>query len=300
MMRTFYRGVCIAAAALISLGLLLSLLGFALGGRPGDLADYYDGADLPFIGSGRIGPLRWGSWGNPLYGRDTVEQSYGGPELGIRKLDFELSCADVVIKEGEVFRVKAEKINAKRFSTRLDGDTWEIECDVEHAGRMGGDKAPKITITVPKGFQAEELELDAAMGTVEMKDLAAKVSTLKVGMGTVTAKNITSGDCEMEIGMGTLEFSGTLTGKSSIDCGMGSAELTLRGDPQDYGFYATVGMGSVTVNGEDVDTESPNTPGPWGIAEIGGLGGQRSWNTTAPNLLYVDCGMGSVDIRFAG
>lgn len=295
-MQKIYHGVCIAAAALISLGLLLSLLGLALGGRPGDVAEYYDdnvNFHIPFVGSGRLGPLGWvRGWGNPLYGSNTVEHSYGGEGSGIRRLDFELSCADVVIREGDAFWVKAEKINARRFSTQVEGDSWEIKCDVKNVGgRIGLDRAPRITITVPKGFLSEELKLDSAMGTVEVKGLSARESSLKVGMGTVTVSDFSSGDCKIEIGMGTLELSGRITGSGTIDCGMGSADLTLEGKAADYGFSAKVGMGSITVGGKDLDG--------MGGMDLGGLGAERSWNTSAPNFFDVDCGMGSVAIDFS-
>ncbi len=239
-------------------------MGFLLGGRPGGLYEYSQGVELPLVGSGRFGILRWG---NPLYGRDTVEMNYTytGEKAQIRRLDFDLSCANVTIREGEAFWVRAEKINAKRFRTEVNGDTWEIECDVKNVGRMGGDRAPNITITIPKGFVAEELELDNAMGTMEVRDLAAQQSSILVGMGDLVVKNFSSRDCALEIGMGSLELSGSITGRGSINCGMGSAILALKGEPADYGYTATVGMGSVTIAGKELDTDSNSTPGPWEI-----------------------------------
>ena len=176
-MKAFYRIVCGTAAVLISLGLLLGLIGFLMGGRPADLDDVL----FPLHSSWRIGLFQGNRLrGNPLYGSDTIDIVYPG---GITKLDFDLSCADVTIKTGENFKVEARKINAKRFSTEVDGDTWEMECDVRNVNNMSGDKAPTITITVPKGFVAEEAELNLSMGTLAIKDLAAKESTLEVGMG---------------------------------------------------------------------------------------------------------------------
>ena len=110
MMRSFYKIICGAAVAFLSLGLLLGAMGFLLGGRPGGLYEYSQGVELPLVGSGRFGILRWG---NPLYGRDTVEMNYTytGEKAQIRRLDFDLSCANVTIREGEAFWVRAEKIN---------------------------------------------------------------------------------------------------------------------------------------------------------------------------------------------
>lgn len=291
-MRGFYRVVCGTAAVLISLGLLLGLIGFLMGGRVSEL----DRVLIPLHGSWRIGPFEMGRRGNPLYGSDTIDTVYPGTDIA--KLDFELSCADVTIKTGDNFKVEARKINAKRFRTEIDGDTWEIECDMRGTRNISGDKAPVITITVPRDFVAEELDLELSMGSLEMKGLSARRSSLNTGMGEMIVKDFSSGDCDIEIGMGSLEFTGELTGNGSIDCGMGSAELTLIGDPDDYGYTASVGMGSVTVNGYEIDPEGLPPMGSESVGGIGGFATNRSWNTGAPNQLVIDCGMGSVEIGF--
>lgn len=287
-MKAFYRIVCGTAAVLISLGLLLSLVGFLMGGRP----DKLDEVVFPLHGSWRIGPFRSGR-GNPLYGSDTIDIVYPG---GVTKLDFDLSCADVTLKTGENFKVEAKKINAKRFRTEMKGDTWEIECDVKKSDRISGNKAPTITITVPKDFVAEEAALNLSMGTLAVKNLAAEQSTLNVGMGEMIVSGFSSGDCDIDLGMGSLELTGEITGQNTIQCGMGSAEMTLTGDPRDYGFSVSVAMGSAEINGEDI---SPDGLPPIGSHEsVGGLATERSWNLDAPNRFDIDCGMGSVEIDF--
>ena len=87
-----------------------------------------------------------------------------------------------------------------------------------------------------------------------------------------------------------LELTGKITGQGQIQCGMGSAELTLTGDPADYGFSVTVGMGSVEVNGEEISQD--------GLPPIGSA--EHSWNLNAPNRFDIGCGMGSVEIAFRG
>lgn len=283
-MKAFYRIACGVAAVLISLGLLLSLVGFLMGGRVARL----DEVVYPLHGW-RIGPFN--GWGNPLYGSDTIDTVYPG---GITRLDFDLSCADVTIKAGDAFRVEAKKINAKRFRTEVDGDTWEIECDTRNVNRMSGDKAPTITITLPQNFVADELELALSMGNLTVRDLSARTSSLEVGMGDLVATGFSSGDCDLDVGMGNLELAGTITGQGYINCGMGNVELKLAGSSQDYGYDVTVQMGSVEIDGEDISI----SPDPNKSIDIGGLGAERSWNLEAPNRFTIDCGMGSVALTF--
>jgi len=272
-MKTFYRVVSGAAVICIGLGLLLGGVGVMLGGRLSQLPD-----------SG----LRLAGWVTPtLWGYETVEADYAGRD--IRKLDFELEAMDVEIQEGDTFSVRADQVDSRRFTTRVEGDTWKIDCDNQYFGRrpsrFGGRwdrRAPHVTITLPKGYMAEELDLEMGMGNLFASNLSARRSELSVGMGNMTLENFTSGDCDIEVGMGDLIILGSVTGRGAIDCGMGDLEMHLAGPQRDYGCNVSVGMGSVTVGDET----------------IGGLSGERSFNAGAKNFFEIDCGMGNVEIYF--
>lgn len=274
-MKFFYRVISSVAVILIGIGVLLGGIGLLLGGRMGDLLM------VPGFGH-RLGFFTPSIWGN-----DTVEADY----TGIRSLDFEFRTMDVVIKEGDGFSIRAERVNARRFITVQDGDEWKIRCDGDEKsglnrinwGNKWEKKAPKVVITVPKGFTAEELKLEMGMGYLTAGGLSAKESEVYLGMGEINLANFSSGDCDLEVGMGNLTIQGKITGRGDLTCGMGSAELLLEGQESDYGFDATVGMGSVNIG--------PHT--------TEGFGGSMVLNSSAPNFFTVDCGMGSVDIRFS-
>lgn len=273
-MKSIYRVLCGAAAVCIGLGLLLGIIGTALGARPADLS--LSATELP--------ALRFLSRTPYLWGRDTVEVSY--PADAVRKLDFDLEAVDVTIGAGEGFTLRAENINAKRFTTKLEGDTWVIDCD-KRGGRSGlgknwGRKVPAVTITVPRGWVAEEAEIELGMGNLAVDGLSAKESYLDIGMGTAAVSGFTSRDCDITVGMGTLTLTGDLTGKGSITCGMGTAELRLAGRAADYGCTASAGMGSITFAGH----------------ETGGFAGGMTVGSGRENWFDIECGMGSVDVRF--
>lgn len=290
-MNMFYRIVSGAAAICIGFGMLLGGIGVLLGGRVSELP-------ARSLGFGLL-PRVWGS--------DTVEAGY----TGIRNLDFEFEAMDVEIREGDSdsFQIRASRVNNRRFTTRQDGDTWEIRCDNRYRSRwlnIGNRwerKAPRVVITVPKGFTAEDLKLKLSIGSMTVQDLAARDLTLDLEMGNLTARGLSargsdidvgmgemilrdfsSGDTEMDVGMGSLIFDGRLTGRGKITCGMGSIEMALEGKESDYGFDATVGMGTVEI----------------GTQSSGGMGGGMLLNTAAENFFEVDCGMGSIEIGFKG
>lgn len=267
-MSRFYKVVSNIAVVLIGIGVVLGGVGLLLGGRMGDLT-----AGLRFGFPPRI----WGS--------DTVEANYAD----IHTLDFQFEAMDVIIQEGDGFHIKAERVNSRRFSTRQDGGRWEIRCDNRSSGlskiNWGNNwakKAPIVVITLPRGFTADRLDLEMGMGFLTAEGLSADHSDIYLGMGEMDLVDFSSGNCELEVGMGSLTLDGKLTGNGEVTCGMGSAELFLQGRQSDYGFDASVGMGSVNI----------------GFHSIGGFGGEMTLNTGAPNFYTVDCGMGSVDIVF--
>lgn len=276
-MKMIYRVLCGAAAICIGLGLLLGLIGTALGAHPGDL----------FISPTELPAFRFITRMPAVWGKDTVEVTYPGEK--IRRLDFDLEAMDVTIETGNSFSILAKRVNAKRFTTKVEGDTWVIDCD---NGTMTGNwgnrwekKAPKVTITVPKGWVAREAEIDLGMGSLTVRDLAAEESTLDVGMGSATVTDFRSRDCNITVGMGSLYLTGDLRGRGNISCGMGDVTLSLDGRASDFGCTASTGMGTITFDGH----------------ETGGLaGGMTVGASTADNWFDIECGMGSVDVLFTG
>ena len=268
-MNRFYRIVSSIAVVLIGIGVVLGGIGLLLGGRMGDLP---------------VG-LRFG-FPPRIWGSDTVEADYNN----IYTLDFQFEAMDVQIKEGDGFSIRAERVNSRRFSTYQDGSKWIIRCDNRSSGlnrinwgNSWDKKAPRVVVTVPRGFTADRLDLEMGMGFLVADGLSADHSDIYLGMGEMDLVDFSSGNCELEVGMGSLTLDGKLTGKGDVTCGMGSVELLLQGRESDYGFDASVGMGSVNI----------------GLHSIDGLGGAMTINTGAPNFFAVDCGMGSVDITFS-
>ena len=270
-MKLFYKITCAAAAVCIGLGLILAAMGFFMGGT---IRGLFQAGEAGFH-------FHWGkpSW----WGEETIWESYEG----IRKLDFDLGCAEITIRTGDGFSLEAEGVNSSKFQSRQDGDTWKIQCPDWGEGGFSlterwEREAPRISITVPQDFVAQELELGVGMGTLDAQGLKAQESEITVGMGEMILSDFRSGDCEMDVGMGTLELAGDIRGKSSIHCGMGSARLDLEGKPGDYDYIARAGIGTVEVDGQ----------------RTGGLGGDISKDTGAPNRFQIDCGMGEVVLRF--
>lgn len=267
-MTRFYRIMSSIAVVLIGLGIVLSVIGLLMGGRIGDLSMDPRYGFLPRI------------WGN-----DTVEASY----TDIHRLDFQFEAMDVEIKPGDSFTIRAERVNSRQFSSYQDGDTWKIHSDNERSpfskinwGNSWDKKAPRVTITIPESFTADRLDLEMGMGYLSAEGLAADRSEIELGMGEMTLFDFRSGGCDIGVGMGSLVVEGEISGKGSVSCGMGSATMMLIGQQSEYGFDASVGMGSVTIGGHSIE----------------GIGGAMTLNSGAGNFFSVDCGMGSVDIDF--
>ncbi len=275
-MNRFCKATAAIAGGLIALGLVFGLIGTLLGGRFFQMGSYLPSYWMTMPGKVISGS---GDWGIP--GSNSFSQSYSR----ISSLEVESGMAQVTIKEGSEFAVKAEGIARHRFESIQEDGTLIVRCEPrENAGfhRKSSD-APKVTITVPKGFVAEELELEIGMGSLKASGLRSKNCIIDVGMGEAVLTDFTSEGGTLQCGMGSIEIQGDITGKQVLDCSMGSIQLDLAGSQADYDFSAEVGMGRVEVGGQG----------------SGGLGTNLSRMTGAANFLSIECGMGDVSISFA-
>lgn len=177
-----------------------------------------------------------------------------------------------------------------------------------------GWKAPKITITIPAGTVFDSVRLSIGVGNTDIYDLksdrvtdidsgvgdtvfydtALKNVSISGGVGNTTFKNSEIDSLDLDVGVGEFDFEGSISGKTTISGGVGNAkisgvftgdisifagvgdlELYLKGNPDDYDFDVSNGLGDVSFNGR-----SNGFP----------------MNNNAPNEIEIDGGVGTVDV----
>ncbi len=221
----------------------------------------------------------------------------------VKSLSVEPGIGTFAIEIGETDKVEviAENVSEnfvveKSFSGNLKikgkFNVWNFFGD--HSNNAGA----RITVYIPKDFIAENVDIDAGAGNINIEALTAKELEINAGAGNINGKNITAyevkldggvgeisleqvnlTDVDIDCGVGNIDLEGSLYGKSQIDCGVGEVNLTLTGSVDDYNLKVEKGLGSIRINDQKYSDLNWN-------------------NTTASNTLDISGGVGNIDIDF--
>jgi len=233
----------------------------------------------------------------------------------IDQLHMDISYGKVEIIEGDKFHIHGENILDDEFETYVNEGVWYIKDDYKNwfsffdigmtlkGNLRRKDIVPKITITLPKGFYAENITLKLRAGEVKADIINARKGTFSmdagtmeighlqvlesssyhVGAGQMTVKEIVANDITIKCGVGEVVIGGTITGKSKVENNVGSVKLSLLGEKEDYSYDIISNIGNITIDGES----------------IGGLGKQRRIdNENTGNSLAIECDIGDITIDF--
>lgn len=283
-MRPVYRTFLIV-------GLLLMLVGFFI-----SLGAFFGGASFSFMRN---------TIGETYKGRSYDEHNSSGGwndnteeeavndiivfEKGssIKSLDISLSLAEVIIERGGSFEIKTRDIPEREIRTSMssDGALRISNKDSASLGSIFGtrwiNRNPQIIISLPEDLELSNLSIAIGAGRFISKDISiqADKARLEVGAGEMVINNLHSKKLTAECGMGSLTLSGRITGPSVFDCGMGSITAVIQGNKNDYSYSASVGLGNIRVNNE----------------QISGFGSNKS-SKKLQNHIDIECGMGDVKI----
>lgn len=249
------KGIVKAASILLIIGVLLVGVGYAAGGH-----------------FQRDGFLR----------SEDIHATY----QDVTSIDFELGLGDYEIVEGDTFSITGT-VPRGTTSANRNGE-WEIRI-AEHRGfsalNFGGigrrDASPRAVITLPRGFEATELDVSIGMGSLSADTLAARDATLDVAMGEMTVAALTADISTLEIGMGELRIDTLDSKRADVEVGMGSGVIGLAAPWADYGYSADVGMGQISLNG---------------AALTHGFADRETFGRTGDRMLSADVGMGELEL----
>lgn len=215
----------------------------------------------------------------------------------IHELKVSLSISEFEIRTGDTFKVEVSNASNK-FELSTDNGVLRIKDKEITVGIFNwGNKASKIVMYIPEGttfdkvdistgvglteieyLNAKDMRLDLGVGSFSANDvIATSTSAIKGGVGRVVINNGELKNLNLDAGVGEVSAKVALEGNSKVDCGIGKINLTLIGNSSDYKINTKTGIGSVYLNGNKASDN-----GVYGNGE---------------NLLRVDGGIGSVEIR---
>lgn len=216
--------------------------------------------------------------------------------LGAGEILFEESPDEYFYMEEEgKWHLDTETRNGKLVISAGKDGIWDIFADEED---MALGKAiiylpekvyNRISIEVGAGvvslgeIQADAVSFEVGAGEMNMDSLAAREFDVEVAAGSCEVKKMTVGKIDAEIAMGEFIAAGEVYEKLSAEVGMGEITLNLLGKEEDYDYSVDCGAGEVRI-------------GNWNYS---GIAGEENHDNPGVKKIDVECGMGSVDIRFA-
>lgn len=206
-------------------------------------------------------------------------------------LSIDLNATNLIIKIGDNF--KAETSN-KYIVTKQDKDKIYI---TERNHNMM-KKHSKLIIYVPNNMTLDFVEINGGAGKIKIDALMTKflrldlgagkveINNLQVlnktkvegGAGSVDIKNSILNNLDLSMGVGKFNLDAKILGNSTIEQGIGSIDLNLIGIINDYEINVEKGLGSISVEGQNLKDNKT----------IG----------NGFNKIDIEGGIGSIDINF--
>lgn len=210
----------------------------------------------------------------------------------IHSLDIRINAADFSIKHGKEFSVES---NLKNLTvSEKDGMLSIVEKSkgtVTYTDAMltlyipANTTFEKISITTgaarltADALFANSLKLQLGAGDVMIDELNVSMEAdIEGGAGQITIAGGMLNNLDLEMGMGELNLTAALHGDTDLTLGMGEANITLIGSKEDYTVNIEKGIGSITVDGDDVS----------GFSHSG----------SSLNIVYIEGGVGAINLTF--
>ncbi|MDF2484878.1 MAG: hypothetical protein K0R46_1046 [Herbinix sp.] len=211
----------------------------------------------------------------------SYEESYSEA----KGLDMEIQYGEVKIVQGDTFKIDAVRLPEDGLESYVNEDgTWIIRQDTDRDDnfvdffgfhlstrnifRWNDNFTPRITITLPEDFVADNMSIVIKAGDVEADVIRATTgdfnlaagrlvvkmlevsqeSSYEIGAGQMTLSNVKVNNITVDCGVGDVRIEGDVTGESDISCDVGKVELDLDRDEDDYSYDISASIGNVSID----------------------------------------------------
>lgn len=204
----------------------------------------------------------------------------------ITNLDIEINYSKLEIKNGDTFKIEC---NNEKIYTEKKGNKIEIK---EKNNWFNKQETSNITIYIPENKIFERTEIEAGAGEINIDKLQTNNLTFSIGAGKVQINelevfekaeieggagkaDIISGELhnlDLEMGLGELNLTTKLIGNNVIEQGIGKLSINLTDNIENYKIRTSKGLGSITINGNEVQDGNTYGNGENNIRIEGGMG----------------------------
>ena len=191
----------------------------------------------------------------------------------VSTLKIDLACTNLDIKVGDNFKVETN--NSKITFEENNGNAQIKEKNKNWLNN--NNSSSNLIVYIPETIQNLYLELGA--GDVHIENIVVTQQIeINGGVGKTDLKSCKINNLQANLGMGEFSFYGEITGKNTISSGIGEVKLNLINNKEDYTIDVSKGIGTVVLDGENVESDRK-----YGNGE---------------NYLDIDGGIGDININF--
>ena len=296
-MKRFWKIIFWIAGILAALGLIVGIVGAALGGleQLEALPEYHfnertEGHHI-ILSNPEVAAVDSKSENMELAAADAVTDlvmEIGGSSVSIEET------------EGSFYGICISGGNHAGYELKDGVLTIQTLGNKPWKGRRGTKSS--ITLYIPKDNVINSIEMEIGSGTLRAEKLHANESIrveagagqfildgitterfkIELGAGSAELLHADINDMDIDVGAGEMTYQGTVRGNVEADCGMGSLTMRLEGKKEAFHYEAESVMGSIRVNGSELIEES---------------GGHHLEDHTSQNM-ELACVMGNIEIIF--
>lgn len=202
-------------------------------------------------------------------------------------LDINVSSSNITIKSGDVFKAET---NNKYINSKQDKNKLYIT-EKKHNWFHHNENS-ELIIYVPTDFIFDGVAIESGAGKMKIESLSTKELYLDLGAGKVEISHLIVSDMadidggageiviesgsihnlDLDMGVGRLSLTSKLIGNSKIDSGIGKVDLSFIGTLEDYQITLDKGLGSATIDGKNMSSDTVYGTGNNRLDIEGGIG----------------------------
>lgn len=210
----------------------------------------------------------------------------------VQRLNVRVKTVRVKIVSTDESKLRVES-NSDRIKAGKNGDTLTVEEEDFSLFENIAWGDDELVLYLPKsGHEFDTVNIETGAGKVDIERIETKELQLKMGAGKVEIQEVIARDraeidggagllvinggklnnLDFDMGVGKVEITASILGSSKIDAGVGKLDLKLEGVERDYRIRVDKGLGSVKLNGQEMENERTYGGGENLIEISGGIG----------------------------
>lgn len=200
------------------------------------------------------------AWGWTFSDGDDKEASVSGngaKEEDLKEfssITVDADICDLNICVGNTYHIACKSKNTGEAEYQIDGG--QLLVTQRNPKRFDGgistaSRSCKVTITIPAGTELDGVNLDVAVGDIDVSGITAKQLDVTANVGEVDLEDAQLGDVVIDADVGDVNIEHCTFGNMNVEAAVGSIEIESPVSLADYTFDLSADIGQVEINGQN-------------------------------------------------